>query len=77
VFRLRYDLISMPPRTEMHRRSRRVLKWRVATPRSTVWDYLDLWEWDGTIERIHHTLYIQSREQAGRDASPTTAIIDA
>jgi transposase len=46
-------------------------------PRSTVWDYLDLWEWDGTIERIHHTLYIQSREQAGRDASPTTAIIDA
>jgi transposase len=46
-------------------------------PRSTVWDYLDLWEWDGTIERIHHTLYIQSREQAGREASPTTAIIDA
>jgi transposase len=46
-------------------------------PRSTVWDYLDLWEWDGTIERIHHTLYIQSRERAGREASPTTAIIDA
>jgi transposase len=46
-------------------------------PRSTVWDYLDLWDWDGTIERIHHELYIQSREQAGREASPTTAIIDA
>jgi transposase len=46
-------------------------------PRSTVWDYLDLWDWDGTIERIHHGLYIQSREQAGREASPTTAIIDA
>lgn len=46
-------------------------------PRSTVWDYLDLWDWDGTIERIHHALYIQSREQAGREASPTTAIIDA
>jgi transposase len=46
-------------------------------PRSTVWDYLDLWEWDGTIERIHHALYVQSREQAGREASPTTAIIDA
>jgi hypothetical protein len=38
---------------------------------------LDLWDWDGTIERIHHALYIQSREQAGREASPTTAIIDA
>lgn len=46
-------------------------------PRSTVWDYLDLWEWDGTIGRIHHALYIQSREAAGREASPTTAIIDA
>lgn len=46
-------------------------------PRSTVWDYLDLWEWDGTIERIHHALYVQSRERAGREASPTTAIIDA
>ena len=45
--------------------------------RSTVWDYLDLWDWDGTIERIHHVLYIQSREQAGREASPSTAIIDA
>jgi transposase len=46
-------------------------------PRSTVWDYLDLWDWDGTIERIHHALYVQSREQSGREASPTTAIIDA
>ena len=46
-------------------------------PRSTVWDYLDLWDWDGTIDRIHHALYVQSREQAGREASPTTAIIDA
>src|SRR5580765_7159493 len=23
-------------------------------PKSTVYDYLDLWEWDGTLERIHH-----------------------
>src|SRR5581483_10184842 len=35
-------------------------------PKSTVWDYLDLWEWDGTIERIHHVLYVAVREQAGR-----------
>jgi hypothetical protein len=42
-----------------------------------VWDYLDLWEWDGTLARIHHALYIKVREQAGREVSPTTAIIDA
>ena len=46
-------------------------------PRSTVWDYLDLWDWDGTIQRIHHALYVECREKAGREASPTTAIIDA
>lgn len=46
-------------------------------PRSTVWSYLDLWDWDGTIRRIHDALYVQSREAAGREASPTTAIIDA
>ena len=46
-------------------------------PKSTVYDYFDLWEWNGTLERIHHTLYIQAREQAGREASPTAAIIDS
>ena len=46
-------------------------------PRSTVWDYLDLWDWDGTISRIHHVLYVECREKAGREASPTMAIIDA
>jgi transposase len=46
-------------------------------PKSTIYDYLDLWDWDGTLERIHYTLYIAVREQAGRDASPTVAIIDA
>jgi transposase len=46
-------------------------------PKSTVWDYFDLWGWDGTLERIHHTLYVSCREQAGREASPTAAIIDS
>ena len=23
-------------------------------PKSTVHDYLELWNWDGTLERIHH-----------------------
>ena len=40
-------------------------------------DYLCRWEWDGTLERIHHALYVQCREMAGRDASPTAAIIDS
>ena len=46
-------------------------------PKSTVYDYLDLWEWDGTLERIHHTLYVACREAAGREASPSVAIIDS
>ena len=46
-------------------------------PTSTVYGYLDLWDWDGTLERIHHALYVATREQAGREASPTTAIIDS
>src|ERR1700685_2633843 len=46
-------------------------------PKSTVHDYLELWNWDGTLERIHHALYVAVREQAGREASPTVAIIDS
>lgn len=46
-------------------------------PRSTLWGYFDRWEWDGTLKRIHHALYVQCREQAGREASPTAAIIDS
>ena len=32
-------------------------------PRSTVYDYFDLWSYDGTLDRIHHALYQVSREQ--------------
>ena len=46
-------------------------------PRSTLHDYLDRWDWDGTLERLHFALYVQCREQAGREASPTAAIIDS
>ena len=45
--------------------------------RSTLHDYLGLWRWSGTLDRIHHTLYVACREQAGREASPTAAIIDS
>ncbi len=46
-------------------------------PRSTVHDYFDLWSWDGTLDRLHHALYLKCREQAGRETSPTAAIIDS
>ena len=46
-------------------------------PRSTVHDYLGLWNWDGTLDRIHHALYLKCRKKAGRDASPTACIIDS
>ena len=46
-------------------------------PKSTVHDFLDRWEYDGTPQRIHHTLYIKCREQVGRRASPTAAVIDS
>jgi transposase len=46
-------------------------------PRSTVHDYFDLWDYDGTLDRIHHALYMRCRERAERDASPTAAIIDS
>lgn len=46
-------------------------------PKSTVWDYFSRWEWEGTTARIHHALSVAVREQAGREASPTTAIIDS
>ena len=46
-------------------------------PRSTVHDYFARWDWDGTLARIHHVLYVQCRAQAGCEASPTAAIIDS
>jgi len=45
--------------------------------RSTLYDYFDLWTYDGTLQRLHETLYATCREQAGKEASPTVAIIDS
>ena len=43
---------------------------------STVYNYF--WEWTryGVLDRIHHELLVLTREHAGREASPTAAIID-
>jgi len=46
-------------------------------PRSTVHGYFDLWSWDGTLDLIHHELYVKCREAIGREASPTAAVIDS
>jgi transposase len=46
-------------------------------PRSTVYDYFDRWHRDGTLDRLHHALYLKCREHVGREASRTVAIIDS
>ena len=46
-------------------------------PRSTLFDYFDLWSRDGTLDAIHHALYMRCRDQGERDAGPTAAIIDS
>ncbi len=42
-----------------------------------VHDYPDLWSYDGTLDPMHHALYVACREQENREASPTVAIIDS
>ena len=42
-------------------------------PRSTVHDYLSLWNRDGTLDSIHHVLYIECRERATCEAAPQPA----
>ena len=46
-------------------------------PRSTVNDYFCLWSYNGTLEKMHHALYIKCRQLAEREASPTACIIDS
>ena len=46
-------------------------------PRSTLYDYFDLWSWDGTLDLIHHELYVKCREAVLKEASPTAAVIDS
>jgi transposase len=45
-------------------------------PRSTVNAYFRRWDYDGTLDRIHQTLYVKCREWAERQPSPTDAIMD-
>ena len=46
-------------------------------PWQTVYYYLRRWEREGVWTRVHHTLVMTDRERAGREASPSAAIIDS
>ncbi len=46
-------------------------------PKSTVHDYLTLWDWNGTPERVHHALYLITRDLEGHEASPSAGGIDS
>lgn len=46
-------------------------------PWRTVYHYFRAWRRDGTWERLHDALRDQVRTQAGRDPSPSAAIIDS
>lgn len=46
-------------------------------PKSTVHDYFVEWHCGGTLTRLHHALYAQVRELAGKKPAATTAIVDS
>src|SRR5271169_7001663 len=46
-------------------------------PKSTVYRYFCDWSYDGTLDRIHHALYLQCREKLDLEASPTGCIVDS
>jgi len=45
-------------------------------PTSAIHDYFDRWYDDGTLERMHHALYVKCRERDEPAASPTAAVIE-
>lgn len=46
-------------------------------PKSTVYRYFRDWGYGGTLDRIHHALYVECRDKLGREASPTACILDS
>ena len=46
-------------------------------PKSTVYRYFCDWSRDGTLDRIHHALYVKCREKLDAEASPSACIIDS
>lgn len=46
-------------------------------PWQTVYYYFRRWQREGVWARVHHMLVMADRERAGRDASPSAAILDS
>ena len=46
-------------------------------PRGTLYTYFQRFDWDGTLMRINHALFMRCREHDDREASPTACIIDS
>mgnify|MGYP002735753972 CR=1 FL=1 len=46
-------------------------------PWQTVYYYLRRWEREGIWARVHHALLLEDRERAGREASPSAAVLDS
>lgn len=43
----------------------------------TLFSYFGLWDWDGTLGRLHEELNVKCRDAAGRQASSMATIIDS
>ena len=46
-------------------------------PWQTVYYYFRRWQCEGVWSRVHHTLVMAARERAGREASPSAAVLDS
>jgi putative transposase len=46
-------------------------------PKGTVYHYFNMWCKNGTFERMNAKLRVKVRQQAGREATPSAAIIDS
>ena len=46
-------------------------------PKGTVYHYFNTWSKNGTFERMNAKLRVRVRQQAGREATPSAAIIDS
>ncbi len=50
---------------------------RAFPPRQTVWRWFAAWRDSGLFETINHHLLLRDRERAGREASPSAAVLDS
>lgn len=46
-------------------------------PYVSVWGYFRCWRQDGTWQRVHETLRQQTRQQAGKEPTPSAAVLDS